>query len=187
MAVAGGWPCLLRSRAAFDRLFALANESPWIGMEFCCGTWMEGLRLEPTPAATVTATVGGRDPTTGLTDPSAIAVTASDERYLGEFGTGAAALLEALHDFVTRGKVGIVHLRNCTAPLPCFAETFIDDGFFDVLSIAETLTAAGYTGTVVLDHTPPFAGENGDAAATAFSIGYIKATLRAAQAAALRR
>lgn len=43
------------------------------------------------------------------------------------------------------------------------------------------LVHGGYDGTVILDHTPPFTGD-GDTgiAATAFAVGYIKASLRAA-------
>jgi D-mannonate dehydratase len=256
---AGGWPCLLRSREAFDRLFALGRDSPWLGMEFCCGTWMEGLRLErqgreleprsinspnspgqkasvPTAngkgAATADGSGGGEsaiadnsgsggngaDPASDATngkgrtsvgrrkagepagetassgetqsnaagEPAAKAskverVEGAEGAYLGHFGDDARSLLAALEHFVERGKVSVVHLRNCTAPLPRFAETFIDDGFFDVLSITKSLTSTQYKGTVVLDHTPPFAGQHGEAAATAFSIGYIKATLRASQ------
>lgn len=268
---AGGWPCLLRSREAFDRLFALGRDSPWLGMEFCCGTWMEGLRLErqgreleprninspnfpgqkasvPTDNGEGAATVDGNtkkaggdsgggggdsgiggnsgsegngaygasasDTTNGKgaqgrniagkrktgetadggadakrqssdagEQPAAKAskVETAEAAYLGHFGDDAHSLLAALEHFVERGKVSVVHLRNCTAPLPRFAETFIDDGFFDVLSITKSLTSTQYKGTVVLDHTPPFAGQHGEAAATAFSIGYIKATLRASQ------
>jgi mannonate dehydratase len=38
----GGIPCIMRSKAAFDRVFAIAKESKALGIEFCCGTWMEG-------------------------------------------------------------------------------------------------------------------------------------------------
>jgi len=37
-----GVPCLIRSREAYERVFAMANDSPWLGMEFCCGCWLEG-------------------------------------------------------------------------------------------------------------------------------------------------
>lgn len=32
----------LQNKAAFDRVFDLVNQSPVIGMELCCGTFLEG-------------------------------------------------------------------------------------------------------------------------------------------------
>ncbi len=37
----GGVPCLIRSFDDYRRAFALAD-SPYLGMEFCCGCWLEG-------------------------------------------------------------------------------------------------------------------------------------------------
>ncbi|MGC9521195.1 MAG: mannonate dehydratase [Anaerolineae bacterium] len=37
----GGIPCLIRDWAAYDRAFAIAD-SPYLGMEFCVGCWLEG-------------------------------------------------------------------------------------------------------------------------------------------------
>ena len=37
----GGVPCLINSRERYDRAFAIAD-SPWLGMEFCTGCWLEG-------------------------------------------------------------------------------------------------------------------------------------------------
>ena len=48
--------------------------------------------------------------------------------------------------------------------------------------ILRLLTRSGYTGTVILDHTPDFVDSAGPGAASAFAIGWIKAGLRAAQA-----
>lgn len=115
-------------------------------MEFCCGTWMEGLRLPSTD-------------------------TSRDPAVLGCFGDGPDGLLHPLRAYIRKQRVAIVHLRNCTAPLPTFAETYIDDGFMDVNAIVQVLVEEGYAGTVILDHTPAFEGEGGEAAATAFSIG----------------
>lgn len=155
MPAIAGQPCLLRTKAAFDRLFHLAQQSPFLGMEFCCGTFSEGLQLADTDTS----------------NPAAC----------GQFGQGPEALLAALQVMVKADKVGIVHLRNTTTPLPRFAETYIDDGFLDIADIVRVLVQGGYRGTIVLDHTPPFAGDGGELAATAFSLGYIKATIRACQ------
>jgi mannonate dehydratase len=37
----GGIPCLIHSWESYERAFAIAN-SPALGMEFCCGCWLEG-------------------------------------------------------------------------------------------------------------------------------------------------
>ena len=37
----GGIPCLIHSFDTYKRAFAIAN-SPALGMEFCCGCWLEG-------------------------------------------------------------------------------------------------------------------------------------------------
>jgi len=37
----GGVPCLIRSAETYRRAFAIAD-SPYLGMEFCCGCWLEG-------------------------------------------------------------------------------------------------------------------------------------------------
>lgn len=38
----GGIPCLIHSFESYQRAFALANDSPLLGMEFCTGCWLEG-------------------------------------------------------------------------------------------------------------------------------------------------
>eukprot|EP00051_Salpingoeca_urceolata_P021423 m.336217 g.336217 ORF g.336217 m.336217 type:complete len:217 (-) comp19795_c0_seq27:4773-5423(-) len=98
-----GVPCLLRSPEAFERVFELAKGSEAVGMEFCCGTWMEGLKLE--------ADQDG-DGAQGGTS------------CIGCFGVGQAALLKSLQWFVQQGRVSVVHLRNTSRSLPAFAETF---------------------------------------------------------------
>lgn len=137
-----GVPCLIRNKAAYERVFSAAKDHPSLGMEFCCGCWLEGGPKE------------------------------------GGFGN----IFTALPDFVRRGKVFIVHLRNVTSPLPTFTETYIDGGYGDMYRIMRTLTRADYDGTVILDHTPPFEASVGEGAPTAFAIGYMKASLRAAHA-----
>ena len=130
----------------------MAEACPYLKMEFCCGTWMEGLRLP---------TANSDD---GNSGDGNLAI-------MGCFGEGKAGLLDPLRQYIQANRVAIVHLRNCTAPLPQFAETYIDDGFMDVGEIVQVLVECGYNGTVILDHTPPFEGDGGEAAATAFSIG----------------
>jgi mannonate dehydratase len=97
-----------------------------------------------------------------------------------EGGKPMGNLLESLRDFLKREKVVIIHLRNVTSPLPKFTETFLDDGYGDIFEIIRTVTEHKYSGTIILDHSPEFNSVKG--AETAFALGYIKASIRAAQA-----
>jgi len=134
-----GVPCLIRNKAAYDRVYEIVNQSPSIGMEFCCGCWLEGA---------------------------------------DRFGN----LVAALEEYTKRGKIVKVHLRNVTAPLPTFVETYLDDGYGDIYLLVRTLVRAGFKNAIILDHTPPFVEAAGPGAPTAFSLGWIKACVRAAQA-----
>jgi mannonate dehydratase len=139
-------PCLITSKAAYDRAFALANHSPMLGMEFCVGCWLEGGQL---------------------TDAS-------------DYHPGFGDIVSAIAEFVE--KINIVHFRNISQPLPKFDETFLDDGYGDMYCIMRALVAAGYTGSIILDHTPSFVpGAGGHAGASSYAIGFIKGALRAAQ------
>jgi len=126
-----GVPCLIHSRACYERAFEIAD-SPNLGMEFCVGCWSEG-------------------------------------------GEGFGNIAAGIKDFVAVGKVFIVHLRNVSAPLPHFVETFIDDGYQDMAAILEEFHRAGYRGTLSLDHFPMMVA--GEAPSVAFAIGYVKALL----------
>lgn len=76
-----------------------------------------------------------------------------------------------------RDRILIVHYRNITGPLPHFVETFIDEGYGDMFAIMETLRDVDYDGSLILDHTPKMHEWAGRGAATAYAIGYIKASL----------
>ena len=89
-------------------------------------------------------------------------------------------LLTNIKEFIKRGKVIKIHLRNVSAPLPSFTEMFIDDGYGDVFEIVRTVVETGYQGTIILDHSPEIIGGKG--METAYCAGYIKGLIRAAQA-----
>lgn len=97
---------------------------------------------------------------------------------------GFGDLFEGIREFVSAGKVFIVHFRNVTSPLPCFTETFIDEGYRDMQEVMTEFVRAGYSGTLVMDHSPDLIG--GRLAATAYATGYLKALLRAAEREAAR-
>ena len=97
---------------------------------------------------------------------------------------GFGDIMQGIEEFVKAGKVFVVHFRNVTSPLPCFTETFIDEGYQDMQDIMSAFVRAGYNGTLVMDHTPDLVG--GRLTAAAYATGYLKALLRAAEREASR-
>ena len=90
-------------------------------------------------------------------------------------------VFEMIQDFGGRGKIFSVHFRNVTAPLPHFVETFLDDGYMDMYQVMKTLREVHYQGSVVPDHIPQLAGDEGiRPAGTAYCISYMRALLRRA-------
>ena len=135
----GGIPCLINSRKSYEKAFSMGG-SPALGMEFCCGCWLEG-------------------------------------------GDDFGDILEDLRYFLRERRIGIVHFRNVSSPLPRFTETFLDNGCFDMYSIIKILREHEYEGTVTMDHTPeltPLAG--GLWGGEAYAIGYMRALCERAAA-----
>jgi len=133
----GGIPCLIHSFDTYRRAFAIAD-SPALGMEFCCGCWLEG-------------------------------------------GAGFGDIFEGIRTFTAENRILIVHFRNVTAALPRFVETFLDNGYMDMYRVMKTFVQAGYRGTMILDHTPKFAGEYAKGGGAAYAIGYMRALMERAQ------
>ena len=86
-----------------------------------------------------------------------------------------------IEDFGGRGKIIDVHFRNVSAPLPHFVETFPDEGYLDMYQVMKALRKVRFSGTVVPDHVPQLAGDQGiRRAGTAYCIAYMRALLRRA-------
>jgi len=134
----GGIPCLIHSFEDYERAFAIAN-SPNLGMEFCCGCWLEG-------------------------------------------GPQFGNMLEAIRYFHRQGRIFIVHFRNVSATLPYFVETFLDNGYMDMYRVMKVFVEIGYNGTMILDHSPRFAGDFAKGGGTAYAIGYMRALIERAEA-----
>jgi len=80
----------------------------------------------------------------------------------------------AIREFGTSGHIHQIHLRNTSAPLPDFHETFPDDGYVDLVEIVRALAEIGFDGMVVPDHVP------GDGRVEeAYTFGYIRALIQA--------
>ncbi len=87
-------------------------------------------------------------------------------------------VLETIRYFGPSGKIFFVHLRNVSAPLPHFVETFIDDGYMDMYKVVKALTEVRFDGYVIADHMPEMVG--GPRVAQAYSVAYMKAYLERA-------
>ena len=135
----GGIPCLINSFERYLKAFEIAGDSPYLGMEFCTGCWLEG-------------------------------------------GAQFGSMLEAIQYFVERRKIFIVHFRNVSSPFPQFTETFLDNGYMDMYQPMRAFVAAGYSGSMHLDHTPVFAGDYALGGGTAYAIGYMRALIERAEA-----
>jgi mannonate dehydratase len=92
-----------------------------------------------------------------------------------------ADVIGAIRYFGSRGKIHHVHFRNVRGSIPCFDETFIDDGDVDMLEAMRAYKEVGYTGTIMPDHSPMVAGDTlGEHwRGRAFALGYMKALMKA--------
>ena len=134
----GGLPRIFGTLEKIKHVFALANDSPNVGLMMCCGTWLEG---------------GDR---------------------MG------ASVTDAVRYFWSRKKFWEVHFRNVSSPIPHFHETFMDNGYYPMWKIMQTLVDIDYNHTVNLDHTPEMVGA--PYSYPAYAMGYMKALLQVAEA-----
>lgn len=77
-------------------------------------------------------------------------------------------------------KLWKIHFRNVSAPIHHFVETFVDNGYTDMLKLVPTLHEVDFRGAVIADHVPTMVGD--PRTGWAYSIGSIKALLRAVTA-----
>ena len=82
-------------------------------------------------------------------------------------------VLESIAEFGRQQKIFKVHLRNVSAPLPHFVETYIDDGYMDMYQVFEQLQAVQFDGVLIPDHIPMMAAD--PRLGTAYTIGYMRA------------
>ena len=92
-------------------------------------------------------------------------------------------VVDTIHYFGERKKLFKVHLRNVNQPLPHFVETFLDNGYYDLYKVVEALKEVDFDGVLIPDHIPQM-GDN-PRIGSAFSIGYMKAMVERANAAAV--
>jgi mannonate dehydratase len=89
------------------------------------------------------------------------------------------SVLEAIRVFAGQKKLFKVHLRNVSAPLPeGFVETFLDDGYMNMVEVIRALYESGFNGAIISDHLPGMAG--GRFASEGYSVGYMRGLIQAA-------
>jgi len=64
-------------------------------------------------------------------------------------------------DYGGRGKILDVHFRNVSSPLPRFVETFPDNRYVNRYQVMKALRQVRFSGIIVPDHVPEFAGDGG--------------------------
>ena len=98
---------------------------------------------------------------------------------VGTIGAMPGDVFETIRYFGTRNKIHHVHFRNVTGTVPTFAETFIDEGYVDMVKAMRACRDAGFDGPMVEDHVPEMAGGPDQWPAKAFALGYMKAAMQA--------
>lgn len=89
-------------------------------------------------------------------------------------------VVQAIHEFGSRGHIYQVHFRNINSNLPDFHETFPDNGYLNMYKIMRALGDVNFNGMVVPDHVPQCKdSEGGPRAGEAFIFGYIRALIQA--------
>ncbi len=87
-------------------------------------------------------------------------------------------VVETIRHFAGQRKLFKVHLRNVTAPLPeGFVETFLDDGYQNMVEVVRALHETGFDGAIISDHLPSMVG--GRFASEAYAVGYLRALIQA--------
>jgi len=89
-------------------------------------------------------------------------------------------VFDAARAFAKMDKLWKIHFRNVTAPGNYFVETFVDNGYTDMYKLMKTLRDVDFRGALIADHVPEMVGDR--KTGWAYSIGYIKALLNAANA-----
>ncbi|MBK9169137.1 MAG: mannonate dehydratase [Bryobacterales bacterium] len=88
-------------------------------------------------------------------------------------------IYDVIRYFGSRKKIFNVHFRNIRGGLGNFQETYIDEGDVDMLKALRVYKEVGYDGMLMPDHVPSLAADPGGAQQFAYTLGYIRALIRA--------
>ncbi|MDP0498308.1 MAG: mannonate dehydratase [Verrucomicrobiota bacterium JB024] len=79
--------------------------------------------------------------------------------------------------YAGQNRIAYVHLRNVRGKVPCYSETFIDEGEVNVPRILRILYEQNFDGVIIPDHAPQMSCAAPWHAGMAFAMGYLKAEL----------
>jgi mannonate dehydratase len=91
-------------------------------------------------------------------------------------------IFDVIRYFGTRKKIFNVHFRNIRGRRDDFQEVFPDEGDVDFVKAIRVYKEVGYDGMLMPDHVPKHPDDPGGLQAFAFSYGYIRALIQAANA-----
>lgn len=98
------------------------------------------------------------------------------ELCLGTFAEmDGGDIYEAVEYFAGRDRIGYIHFRNVKDKVPCYKETFVDEGDIDLPRIMQILRKHDYRGMIIPDHAPQMSCEAPWHAGMAYAMGYINA------------
>ncbi|MEZ5668938.1 MAG: mannonate dehydratase [Alphaproteobacteria bacterium] len=83
--------------------------------------------------------------------------------------------------FARAGAIAYIHFRNVRGRVPHDVEAFVDDGDTDMAEIVRILAEENYDGVLVPDHVPEMDCPAPWHAGHAYTVGYMKALVAAAQ------
>jgi mannonate dehydratase len=84
----------------------------------------------------------------------------------------------AVDTFCKRDAIAYLHFRNVSGKVPCYQETFIDEGDVNMFRVLEILKANDYQGVLIPDHTPLMSCDAPWHSGMAYAMGYMKAALQ---------
>ena len=95
---------------------------------------------------------------------------------------GEETVMEMIDEFVTRGKVHMVHFRDVQGTVEHFQECFLGDGRMNPARVMKALYDAGYQGLMLDDHVPFLTGDTRwGHTARSNAFGYLRGMLKVLQ------
>ena len=89
-----------------------------------------------------------------------------------------ADLCQVVDHYSRRRAIAYVHCRNVIGKVPCYAESFIDEGDVDMLEVLRILHRNQFDGVVIPDHTPQMTCGAPWHAGMAHALGYLRAAIK---------
>ena len=91
---------------------------------------------------------------------------------------GPDDVIPAIRYFGSRGKLIYIHFRDVQGQVPCFNESFINEGNLDTFEVVKTLKEVGFNGFLIPDHVPRIVGDTPwGHRSRAYALGYIAALI----------